>query len=172
MKWCQHEATFLHDLPGVELRVTRASSLERAMKTPSCLCASIMTLAPPFMPAPPRPLLNTNKTKMSGKTVSGLSTDECCRSRRSCIPSASVTAASSTTTPTSAAVTSTVVKEDGKMMRKWRCTAELFNLEVSENTMSDLSDFICQRVDNKHSPPSSSSSTISAPTAAITTASA
>eukprot|EP00597_Dinobryon_sp_UTEXLB2267_P004939 CAMPEP_0170061424 /NCGR_PEP_ID=MMETSP0019_2-20121128/2990_1 /TAXON_ID=98059 /ORGANISM="Dinobryon sp., Strain UTEXLB2267" /LENGTH=232 /DNA_ID=CAMNT_0010267237 /DNA_START=899 /DNA_END=1597 /DNA_ORIENTATION=- len=46
-------------LPGVELRVTKASSLPRAMKTPSWRWASITTLAPPFMPPrpPPRPPL-------------------------------------------------------------------------------------------------------------------
>ena len=41
--------------PGVELRVTSASSFDLAMNTPSCLCASMITFAPPFSP-PPRPL--------------------------------------------------------------------------------------------------------------------
>ncbi len=40
------------DLPGVELRVTRASSFDRAMKTPSWRWASITTFAPPFIPPP------------------------------------------------------------------------------------------------------------------------
>ena len=45
-----------HLTPGTRFLVTRASSLPRAMKTPSCLCCSMTTLLPPFIPPrPPRP---------------------------------------------------------------------------------------------------------------------
>eukprot|EP00816_Leptocylindrus_hargravesii_P011418 CAMPEP_0196805354 /NCGR_PEP_ID=MMETSP1362-20130617/5129_1 /TAXON_ID=163516 /ORGANISM="Leptocylindrus danicus, Strain CCMP1856" /LENGTH=172 /DNA_ID=CAMNT_0042178233 /DNA_START=516 /DNA_END=1034 /DNA_ORIENTATION=- len=43
--------------PGVLFKVTKASSFPRAMKMPSCLCGSMITLAPPFIPPPPRPPL-------------------------------------------------------------------------------------------------------------------
>ena len=51
-----HRGKSVRCLPGVEFKVTSASSFDLAIKTPSCLWASIITLAPPFMPAPPRPL--------------------------------------------------------------------------------------------------------------------
>ena len=50
------DANAAHLTPGTRFLVTRASSLPRAIKTPSCLCCSITTLLPPFMPPrPPRP---------------------------------------------------------------------------------------------------------------------
>lgn len=54
--YMEHRA---HSTPGTMFLVTRASSLPRAMKTPACLCASMMTLEPPAIPPlpplPPRP---------------------------------------------------------------------------------------------------------------------
>lgn len=36
--------------PGTMLRVTNASSFPRAIKTPACLCGSIITFLPPWKP--------------------------------------------------------------------------------------------------------------------------
>ena len=54
-EWYVLQSDYMRNWPGVELRVTRASSFDLAINTPSCLCASMITFAPPFNP-PPRPL--------------------------------------------------------------------------------------------------------------------
>jgi len=57
--WTEMRFSLYTESPGTMLLVSRASSLDFAIKTPSCLCGIITALFPPLIPprwlAPPRP---------------------------------------------------------------------------------------------------------------------